>query len=386
MTSVRRSQAERSAATREALLDAAIECLIEEGYASTTTNAVAVRAGRVARRAPASLPDAHRAGRGRGRAARAALAGGAARGDRGAPGRPGPHAGGPGPAVGALREPALPGRDGPVDRRALGRRAARAADRGRADARPRDARARPHPVPRAGGRARLRGAAGARGRDRPRPGDPRHPAPRGRAQPAAVGGLPIAARRACSTRSCQVRRPPRDLVDMLSLTLADPTASGALTVFPLLADTPPALGYVSFAEAVAARRSPSPSSPAARASTTYRWSTRSTCPSCCTRARRCSAPSRTGRSTSRRSSPARSELRVPVSCVEHGPLGRPPPREAFTPAPQAAYPALRRVKNEQARASVAAGGEARARQGEVWAAVVGQGRASRRGLGDRRAA
>ena|SRR5690349_10042349 len=45
MSSVRRSQAERSAATREALLDAAIECLIDQGYASTTTNAVAVRAG-----------------------------------------------------------------------------------------------------------------------------------------------------------------------------------------------------------------------------------------------------------------------------------------------------------------------------------------------------
>jgi AcrR family transcriptional regulator len=45
MTSARRSQAERSAATREALLDAAIECLIDEGYASTTTSAVALRAG-----------------------------------------------------------------------------------------------------------------------------------------------------------------------------------------------------------------------------------------------------------------------------------------------------------------------------------------------------
>jgi AcrR family transcriptional regulator len=45
MTSVRRSQAERSAATREALLDAAIECLIDEGYASMTTSAIAVRAG-----------------------------------------------------------------------------------------------------------------------------------------------------------------------------------------------------------------------------------------------------------------------------------------------------------------------------------------------------
>jgi AcrR family transcriptional regulator len=45
MTSVRRSQAERSAATREALLDAAIDCLIDEGYASVTTSRVAERAG-----------------------------------------------------------------------------------------------------------------------------------------------------------------------------------------------------------------------------------------------------------------------------------------------------------------------------------------------------
>jgi AcrR family transcriptional regulator len=45
MTSVRRSQAERSAATREALLDATIDCLIEEGYASTTTSRVSERAG-----------------------------------------------------------------------------------------------------------------------------------------------------------------------------------------------------------------------------------------------------------------------------------------------------------------------------------------------------
>ncbi len=45
MTSVRRSQAERSAATRATLLDATIDCLIEEGYASTTTSRVAERAG-----------------------------------------------------------------------------------------------------------------------------------------------------------------------------------------------------------------------------------------------------------------------------------------------------------------------------------------------------
>jgi len=43
--SPRRSQAERSASTRQALLDATIACLMEDGYASTTTSRVAERAG-----------------------------------------------------------------------------------------------------------------------------------------------------------------------------------------------------------------------------------------------------------------------------------------------------------------------------------------------------
>jgi AcrR family transcriptional regulator len=41
----RRSQAERSASTRQALLDATIACLVEDGYASTTTARVSERAG-----------------------------------------------------------------------------------------------------------------------------------------------------------------------------------------------------------------------------------------------------------------------------------------------------------------------------------------------------
>ena len=41
----RRTQAERSAATRQALLDATIECLVQDGYAGTTTTQVALRAG-----------------------------------------------------------------------------------------------------------------------------------------------------------------------------------------------------------------------------------------------------------------------------------------------------------------------------------------------------
>jgi AcrR family transcriptional regulator len=41
----RRTQAERRAATRGALLDAAVACLIERGYAGTTTRLIAERAG-----------------------------------------------------------------------------------------------------------------------------------------------------------------------------------------------------------------------------------------------------------------------------------------------------------------------------------------------------
>lgn len=44
-TQKRRNQAERSAATREALLNATLECLVEDGYANTTTARVAERAG-----------------------------------------------------------------------------------------------------------------------------------------------------------------------------------------------------------------------------------------------------------------------------------------------------------------------------------------------------
>lgn len=42
---VRRTQAERTAETRLALLDATVECLVELGYAATTTRVVAERAG-----------------------------------------------------------------------------------------------------------------------------------------------------------------------------------------------------------------------------------------------------------------------------------------------------------------------------------------------------
>jgi len=41
----RRTQAERTASTRAALLDATIDCLVEDGYAGTTTTRIVERAG-----------------------------------------------------------------------------------------------------------------------------------------------------------------------------------------------------------------------------------------------------------------------------------------------------------------------------------------------------
>jgi hypothetical protein len=67
---------------------------------------------------------------------------------------------------------------------------------------------------------------------------------------------------------------------------------------------------------------------------------------------------------------ARSQLQVPVSCVEAGRWEGGRHDESFSPAPQAAYPALRSMKNRAARASVAAGTGPRALQGEVWAEVA----------------
>src|SRR3954467_8428523 len=63
-------------------------------------------------------------------------------------------------------------------------------------------------------------------------------------------------------------------------------------------------------------------------------------------------------------------LRVPVSCVEHGRWDGARHHESFVPAPQAAYPSLRRTKNAAAQARVTAGLDARAEQSAVWDEVA----------------
>ena len=67
--------------------------------------------------------------------------------------------------------------------------------------------------------------------------------------------------------------------------------------------------------------------------------------------------------------PARSTFEVAVSCVEAGRWDGRRHSEAFEPAPQAAYPSLRRLKNRAVLASVVSGAEARADQGAVWEEV-----------------
>ena len=72
--------------------------------------------------------------------------------------------------------------------------------------------------------------------------------------------------------------------------------------------------------------------------------------------------------------PAGTELQVPVSCVEAQRWDGGRHEEAFTPAPQTAYPELRRAKSERMRGRLAAGQEARADQRAVWSMVAAKAR------------
>ena len=68
--------------------------------------------------------------------------------------------------------------------------------------------------------------------------------------------------------------------------------------------------------------------------------------------------------------PAGARITVPVSCVEAGRWDGLRHQEAFRPGAQAAYPALRALKNRQSSAAAAAGHDSRADQGAVWDEVA----------------
>ena len=67
---------------------------------------------------------------------------------------------------------------------------------------------------------------------------------------------------------------------------------------------------------------------------------------------------------------AGTSLPVPVSCVEQGRWDHRRHDESFAPAPHAAHPQLRRLKNERVREALAGGAAPRADQHEVWAEVA----------------
>ena len=155
----------------------------------------------------------------------------------------------------------------------------------------------------------------------------------------------------------------------VEITVDAPTVVGALAVFPLIADRSPSVSYISFADAVqrgaTVKELPGGASvndlivnnPLDVSVLLYE------------------GEEVLGAQQNRTFDvsalvAARSVLEVPVSCVEAGRWDGARHDESFVPAPQTANPRLRRMKNTQARASLAAGMEARAVQGEVWREVA----------------
>jgi len=155
----------------------------------------------------------------------------------------------------------------------------------------------------------------------------------------------------------------------VEITVAAPTVVGSLAVFPLIADRSPSVRYISFAEAVqrgaTVKELPGGASvndlivhnPLDVSVLLYE------------------GEEVIGAQQNRTFDvsafvAANSVLQVPVSCVEAGRWDGGRHSESFEPAPQTANPRLRRMKNTHARASLAAGLEARAVQGEVWREVA----------------
>jgi hypothetical protein len=164
---------------------------------------------------------------------------------------------------------------------------------------------------------------------------------------------------------------PQTLAGLVAapLTLAEPDVAGSLAVFPLIVERSPALQYVSFAEGRArgvtvkelegraAVNDLVVNNPLDVAVLVYE------------------GEEVVGAQQNRTFDvsalvAAHSSLQVPVSCVEAGRWEGSRRSESFAPGQQAAYPALRRLKNEHVRSNLAAGGEGRAVQGEVWREVA----------------
>ena len=153
------------------------------------------------------------------------------------------------------------------------------------------------------------------------------------------------------------------------ITVADPTVVGPLAVFPLIADRSPSVRYVSFAEAVQRGATVKELGGGASVNDLVVHNPLDLSVLLYEGEEVLGAQQNRTFDVSVLVA-AQCVLQMPVSCVEAGRWDGRRHDEAFAPAPQTANPRLRRMKNIQARASVAAGLEARAVQGEVWREVA----------------
>jgi hypothetical protein len=166
----------------------------------------------------------------------------------------------------------------------------------------------------------------------------------------------------------------------VQITVAEPSHVGPLTLFPLIADRSPSVRYVSFAEAV--QRGASVKELAGGASVNDLVVRNPLdLPILLYEGEEVLGARQNRTFDVSALVAANSLLQVPVSCVEAGRWDGGLHDEAFAPAPQTANPRLRRMKNAQARASLAAGMEARAVQSEVWREVAAT--AGRHGVNSR---
>src|SRR5690242_6804160 len=129
--------------------------------------------------------------------------------------------------------------------------------------------------------------------------------------------------------------------------VADPDIVGPLAVFPLIAESPPTLRYLSYA--AAAKRGAAVRELAGGASVNdLHVHNPLDVPVLLYEGEEVLGAQQNRTFDTSVLVAAGKDLRVPVSCVEHGRWEHSRGGEAFAPAPQAAYPAMRKMKNEQA--------------------------------------
>src|ERR1700735_336500 len=140
----------------------------------------------------------------------------------------------------------------------------------------------------------------------------------------------------------------------VQITVAEPTVFGSLAVFPLIADREPSVRYVSFADAIQRGATVKELDGGASVNDLVVHNPLDVPVLLYEGEEVLGAQQNRTLDVSVLVAP-RSALTVPVSCVEAGRWDAARATEAFAPSPQTANPRLRRMKNTQARASLASG-------------------------------